>query len=164
MGSAVRCRAVLLSALVAGLFLSVPLKAWTIVSAHVHDGPSAEETLRRMLDDAGFRTAYEDRLLARQAVIGEAGRCRVWMGIVSGEGWHRDIVVSGAPKGVDVVFFFRGRPYPDQPAWATWLDEKSAVLARSFALPLQPSPVVAAYIGKKCSLDRTAWAERLRNL
>lgn len=148
-----RPRAILLPALVAGLLLSVPLKAWTIVTAHQGGTPS-EEVLRRRLDEAGFRTAYEDRLLARRAVIGESGRCRVWMGLVSGEGWHRDIVVGSAPPDVEVVFFFQGRAYPDQPAWATWLDEKSAVLARSFAMPRQPSPVVAAYLGKDCGQDR----------
>jgi hypothetical protein len=142
--------------------MSVPLKAWTIVSAEAGAGPEAG--LPHILGEMGFTTQDEERLLMRRAVIGEAGPCRIWMAVVSGEGWHRDIVVSSAPKTADVVFFFKGRAYADQPAWATWFDEKASVLARSFAMPLRPSPVVAAYLGKGCALDRGALAARLGTL
>lgn len=157
-------RSLLMPLAVAGLLLSVPLKAWTIVSAHDGGGPEVESVLAERLAAEGFRTSYEERILARRSVVGEAGSCRVWMGLVSNEGWHRDIVVSSAAPGEEVAFFFKGRAYADQPTWATWLDEKAAVLARSFAVPLQPSPVVAAHIGPHCALDRADLAERLHRL
>lgn len=154
-------RSILLPLVALGLLLSVPLKAWTIVSAHGSGGAEPEEALARILDEAGFTTRFEDRILGRPAVVGARGTCRLWMAYVSGEGWHRDIVVSSASPREDVAFFFRGRAYADQPAWATWLDEKSAVLARSFAVPLRPSPVIAAHIGAGCDFDRGQMAERL---
>lgn len=157
-------RAVFLPVLAAGLLLSVPLKAWTIIAVHRTSGPAPEEVLARTLHDMGFATRSEDRLLGRPAVIGENLACRVWMGLVSGDGWHRDIVVTSAPPAAEVVFFFKGHAYGDQPTWATWLDEKTSVLARSFAMPVAPSPVVAAYLGKGCNIDRGVWAERLRSL
>lgn len=157
-------RSLLLPLVVAGLVLSVPMKAWTIVAAHDGSGPGAETVLAQTLVAEGFRTSYEERILVRRSVLGEAGACRVWMGLVSNEGWHRDIVVSSAKPGEEVAFFFKGRAYADQPTWATWLDEKTAVLARSFAVPIQPSPVVAAHIGSNCSFDRAELAERLRRL
>lgn len=157
-------RGVFLPVLAAGLLLSVPLKAWTIIAVHGTSGPTPEEVLARTLHDMGFATRPEERLLGRPAVIGEDAACRVWMGLVAGDGWHRDIVVASAPPTADVVFFFKGRAYADQPTWATWLDEKTSVLARSFAMPVSPAPVVAAYLGKGCHIDREVWAERLRAL
>lgn len=157
-------RSILPPVIVAGLFLSIPLKAWTIASAHVGTGLAPESMLARTLDDMGFQTRREERLLGRPAVVASEseGACVIWMGIVSGEGWHRDIVVSSTPRTAEAVFFFKGRFYADQPVWATWLDEKLSVLARSFAIPLQGSPVVAAHIGRGCRVDLARLAERLR--
>ncbi len=152
---------VLLPVVALGLLVSVPLKAWTIVSNHSQQGPEAEVALADALEQAGYRTSYEDRVLGRRAVVAEAGSCRIWLGIVSGEGWHRDIAVKSASPQEEVAFFFKGHAYPDQPIWDTWLDEKAAVLARSFALPLHPSPVVAAHLGPGCAIDREGLAQRL---
>lgn len=157
-------KGVALPVLAAALLLSVPLKAWTIIAGRTASGPAPEVVLAERLGEMGLATHPETRLIDRPALVGEAGSCRVWMGLVSGDGWHRNIVLTSAPPTMEVVFFFKGRAYADQPTWATWFDEKASVLARSFAMPVSPSPVVAAYLGPGCPLDRAALAERLRDL
>ncbi|MCJ2011418.1 hypothetical protein [Methylobacterium sp. J-076] len=147
-------------ALAALLALSVPLKLWTI-GAVADDGAKPEARLVRILSEDGFATRADDRMTGQAAVVGEKGACRVWLGYVASDGWHRDLVAGSASRTVEVAFLFKGRAYADQPVWATWLDEKLSILARSFALQVRASPVVATLTDRGCGADRDRWAERL---
>jgi hypothetical protein len=143
---------------------SVPLKAWTISAPSSTPRPEIAAELARFLGEDGFTIRYEHDLLGYPAVIGLAGSCRVWLGTVAADGWHRDIVASNASARTEVAFFFRGRPYADQPVWSTWMHDKTHWFSGAFTGSSGAAPVVAALLDHACTIDRKRWADRLDRL
>lgn len=154
-------RALVPIVLLAVLTASIPLKAWTISASHGVPDADLAPALAGLLAEEGFTTGFEHDLLGYSAALGVAGSCRVWLGAVASDGWHRDIVVSNATESLAPAFFFEGRAYADQPAWTTWLRGKAHWFSGGLA---RPAPVVAALIGRDCVIDRSRWAERLGRL
>jgi hypothetical protein len=147
--------------LAAALVSSVCLKAWTIAAAYGGEDTNAGAKLLSFLADAGFSAS---RLGDPWMVSGKAAPCRVLLGSVAADGWHRDVVFNSAPAGSEVVFFFQGRVFPDQPKWRTWATEKMYQLKHTFDSKLKPDLVIASAIDRRCSVDKQLWAKRLEHL
>lgn len=145
--------------LIATLVTSVCLKVWAMTATSETKDVAAQPKLLTFLAAEDF-TAREISY-GWATVSGEAGLCRVLLGSIDAGGWRRDVVFSTAPPGSEVVFFFQGQAYPDQPKWRTWAARRIYELRQPYNKDLKADEVIAATIGKDCSIDKKLWAKML---
>ncbi len=92
-------------------------------------------------------------------VAAHSGKCQLLVTEVAYQGWHRDSVRRLASQEDQLVFYFRGHMYPDQPIWLTQLAGYSARALRNLGLNARSDPVLGIVASPACNLDALPWQD-----
>jgi hypothetical protein len=92
-------------------------------------------------------------------VSAHSGGCRLFIAEVAYQGWHRDSVRRLAAPGDQLLFFFRGRMYPDQPVWLTRVSGQWTSVLQNLGLNAPSDPVLGIVASPVCNLNAMPWQE-----
>jgi hypothetical protein len=110
---------------------------------------------------AGFLTrhGFQPDPAASIGVSAHSGECQLLVTEVAYQGWLRDSIRRSAAPEDQLLFFFRGRMYPDQPVWLTRVSGQWASLLQNLGLNAPSDPVLGIVASPACKLDALPWQE-----
>jgi hypothetical protein len=97
-------------------------------------------------------------------VAAHSGECQLLVAEVAYQGWHKDSVRRFASQEDQLLFYFRGHMYPDQPVWLTQLAGYSASVLRNLGVDAPSEPVLAIVASPPCKLGALPWQELARDV
>jgi hypothetical protein len=97
-------------------------------------------------------------------VSAHSGGCHLLIAEAAYQGWHRDSIRRMAAPGDQLLFFFRGRMYPDQPVWLTRLSGQWASFLQNLGLNATVEPVLGIVASPACELTAMPWQELAGNV
>ena len=141
------------------LALSLALKLPGSMSEKEATSKDVTDQLAMFLEENGFRVGSrasdEDMFL----VSATEGDCRLFVAVLSPQGWHRHLIRRLTPVGSQLTFYFGGESYGDQPVLLTRTHEYWSRLLRSIGGSPPPSPVLGIIGLPACELDAIPWKE-----
>jgi hypothetical protein len=122
--------------------------------------PDPRVKARQALAEHGFEVAEirNDNAIF-QTLRARAGGCEMSVSFIAHHGWERDTIWRMAQPGSQVLFLYKGKRYPDQPSWVTFLDYYLSRAARLIGAPTPLRPVVGVIGSPECRFSAMPWLE-----
>jgi hypothetical protein len=105
--------------------------------------------------NVGSTTSDEDMFL----ISATKGECRVFVALLSPQGWHRHLIRRLTPSGSRLTFYYEGKSYEDQPVRLTRTHDYWSRLLHSLGGSPSPNPVLGIIGLPACELDAIPWKE-----
>lgn len=113
--------------------------------------------LARMLERGGFSVSDVTSDADLPMLSAQAPGCRMLVGIVAPQGWHRDVVRRMAVPGTRLAYVVDGAVGPEQPPWRLRARRIVAMAQRHFGADV-PVPAVYAVVAEPgCRLEDLRW-------
>lgn len=146
--------------LAAVLVVSLSLKVTG--AAKRDDSPEnrLRDETRAFIERSGFRVTRTTQDLDLVLISAVDGRgCRLTVGLVSLQGWHRHLMHQIVLPDERLSFVFGGALYPDQPMWRTRMQHYWNQIHRYAGLSPPLRPALAVIAGPACDLSQVNWQE-----
>jgi hypothetical protein len=146
--------------LVGLLILTISFKTMRYRSYSSEHYNNTVELITAFLRRHGFQPNGPIAIQLITGASGNLGECHLLIANVAFQGWHQDPLRQFASKEDQLMFFFRGSLYEDQPVWwTTWLSGYWTLFLQDWGVNARLEPVLGIVASPACKLNRMPWQE-----